>query len=72
MLLLNRASAPGKYLVDTISWLKYIPEWFPGAKFKRDAKEWYKIAMEFREAPFRATKRNLVYGSSPVHYGIEC
>jgi len=25
---------PGKYLVDTLPWLKYIPEWVPGAVFQ--------------------------------------
>jgi hypothetical protein len=58
--LLNQASAPGKYFVDSIPWLKYVPDWFPGAQFKRDAKEWRKAALEFRDAPFEATKRDLV------------
>ncbi len=58
--LVNHASSPGKYLVDAIPWLKYVPEWFPGAQFKRDAKEWYKVAMDYREVPFQATKRDIV------------
>lgn len=58
--LLNDASGPGKYLVDVIPWLKYIPDWFPGAKFKRDAKEWRKVTEEFKESPFQATKQDMV------------
>lgn len=64
--LLNDASTPGKYLVDMIPWLKYIPDWFPGAKFKRDAKEWRKATEEFKEAPFQATKLNMVCTQSNI------
>ncbi|KAJ6580704.1 cytochrome P450 [Mycena capillaripes] len=38
------ATVPGKFL-DTIPDLKYVPDWFPGAGFKRMAKsgaEWHK------------------------------
>ncbi|THH27951.1 hypothetical protein EUX98_g6235 [Antrodiella citrinella] len=31
-------SRPGAYAVDFIPWLKYVPAWFPGAKFQREAK----------------------------------
>ncbi|CAA7262059.1 unnamed protein product [Cyclocybe aegerita] len=34
------ALAPGKWLVDSIPALKYLPDWFPGASFKRQAKAW--------------------------------
>ncbi|KAF8148392.1 cytochrome P450 [Crassisporium funariophilum] len=34
------AGAPGKWLVDSIPALKYLPEWFPGAGFKRQARAW--------------------------------
>ncbi|KAJ3503699.1 hypothetical protein NLJ89_g8317 [Agrocybe chaxingu] len=34
------AGAPGKWLVDSIPALKYLPDWFPGAGFKRQAKAW--------------------------------
>ncbi|KAF9447574.1 cytochrome P450 [Macrolepiota fuliginosa MF-IS2] len=70
--LLNNASAPGKYLVDAIPLLKYVPEWFPGAKFKRDAKEWSKVAMKFREAPFQAAKSNIAKGVAPPSYTATC
>ncbi|KAL0565217.1 hypothetical protein V5O48_016811 [Marasmius crinis-equi] len=33
-------AAPGKWLVDSIPILRFIPEWFPGAGFKRQAKAW--------------------------------
>ncbi|KAJ6538524.1 cytochrome P450 [Mycena vulgaris] len=32
--------APGKWLVDSLPFLRFLPEWFPGATFKRQAREW--------------------------------
>ncbi|KAF5334000.1 hypothetical protein D9758_017535 [Tetrapyrgos nigripes] len=32
----------GSYLVDQLPALKHIPDWFPGAGFKRQAREWSK------------------------------
>ncbi|KAJ6580663.1 cytochrome P450 [Mycena capillaripes] len=37
---LSVASIPGAFWVDTIPLLKYVPEWVPGARFKRKAREW--------------------------------
>ncbi|KAG9048574.1 hypothetical protein FS837_012515 [Tulasnella sp. UAMH 9824] len=28
------------YWVEFLPWLKYVPEWMPGAQFKRDARKW--------------------------------
>ncbi|KAF5357112.1 hypothetical protein D9756_006792 [Leucocoprinus leucothites] len=46
---------PGKYLVDSLPFLKHLPEWFPGANFKREAKGFKILTDRFREAPFLAT-----------------
>ncbi len=27
-------AVPGRFLVEAIPWLQYLPEWFPGAGFK--------------------------------------
>ncbi|KAJ7108851.1 cytochrome P450 [Mycena crocata] len=32
--------APGKWLVDSLPFLRFLPEWFPGAGFKIKAREW--------------------------------
>jgi hypothetical protein len=37
------AARPGFYMVDMLPWLKFVPKWFPGAQFQRDA-EFYSIA----------------------------
>ncbi|EKM54974.1 uncharacterized protein PHACADRAFT_142793 [Phanerochaete carnosa HHB-10118-sp] len=47
---------PGSYLVDLVPILKYVPEWFPGAGFKRQAREWRKEVEHTINAPFAAIK----------------
>lgn len=31
---------PSDFLVNTIPWLAYVPDWFPGAGWKKTAREW--------------------------------
>ena len=40
--------------------LKYIPDWFPGASFKRHAKRVRLKVLELRDRPFEDMKRKLV------------
>jgi hypothetical protein len=54
------AAVPGKYAVDVLPILKYLPDWFPGAQFQREAKEWKEIFTRFIEAPFKAAKQGMV------------
>ncbi|KAJ7448564.1 cytochrome P450 [Mycena latifolia] len=53
------ASVPGRFLVDSIPILKYVPEWFPGANFRRKAKEWRKLSRSMVDKPFAEAKRNI-------------
>ncbi|KAJ7235545.1 cytochrome P450 [Mycena rebaudengoi] len=53
------AAVRGRYLVDYIPALKYVPDWFPGAGFKRKAKEWKKLTQAAVETPFAEAKRNI-------------
>ncbi|KAK2464322.1 hypothetical protein APHAL10511_003779 [Amanita phalloides] len=54
----------GSYLVEYIPVLKYIPSWFPGAAFKRHAKEWAKHAIRLRENPFESVKNAMHSGKA--------
>ena len=40
--------------------VRYLPEWLPGAGFKRKAKEWKKLSTRFRDVPFEEGKRRMV------------
>ncbi|KAJ7252463.1 cytochrome P450 [Mycena rebaudengoi] len=52
-----QAAVPGRYLVDTIPLLKYVPAWFIGAGFKRHARETKKLTVKMVQLPFQAAKR---------------
>ena len=56
---------PGAFLVDIIPILKYVPEWFPGAKFQSKAAVMRKHAEIMRDTTFAATEELMVCNSSP-------
>ena len=51
---------PGTFLVDIIPILKYVPEWFPGAKFQSKAAVMRKHAAIIRNTTFAATEELMV------------
>ena len=42
--------------------VRYIPEWFPGAKFKRDGKFWKGWGDKMLHEPFNVVKERIVRG----------
>jgi hypothetical protein len=60
------ASVPGRYMIDFIPWLKYVPEWMPGASWQRDATIWRQLQVLFIDAPFKEALKRLV-GHFPAH-----
>ncbi|KAF9074000.1 cytochrome P450 [Rhodocollybia butyracea] len=56
------AGTPGAFYVDQIPILKYVPEWFLGADFKRKAREWAKLRVEMTESAFNVTKERVAKG----------
>ncbi|KAJ7454671.1 cytochrome P450 [Mycena latifolia] len=59
---MSMAGVPGRFLVDIIPALKYIPSWFPGAGFKRKAAEWNKLVKHMVDRPFMDAKRAVQEG----------
>ena len=57
---LHTAAVPGAFLVDALPFLKYVPEWFPGAGFQKEAKAAKKLARTMIQVPFAAAKKNFV------------
>ncbi|KAJ7258207.1 cytochrome P450 [Mycena rebaudengoi] len=53
------AGNSGAYLVDSLPFLKYVPEFFPGAGFKRQAKEWHKSVSAMPVLPYKYVKDSL-------------
>jgi hypothetical protein len=48
----------GTFLVDILPILKYVPDWFPGAKLQRKAAIMRDHSVKIHNAPFAATKNN--------------
>ncbi|KAL0068246.1 hypothetical protein AAF712_004631 [Marasmius tenuissimus] len=36
--IISAVTEPGKWLVDSVPILRYLPDWFPGAEFKKTGK----------------------------------
>jgi len=62
------AIIPGRFLVDSIPALKYLPEWFPEAGFKRQARKWRELSELMIDAPFAEVKRNMAAGTAPISF----
>ncbi|KIJ23694.1 hypothetical protein M422DRAFT_195619, partial [Sphaerobolus stellatus SS14] len=58
----DEAATPGRFLVDILPWLKYIPAWVPGAEFQRKAVIWRKFAQDLLDLPFQETKNRMSEG----------
>ncbi|KAF8994704.1 cytochrome P450 [Cyathus striatus] len=69
---LLEASVPGAFLVDTFPFFKYIPSWFPGAEFKRKAREWRKLARSMVDIPFAATMEAMNKGTANPSFVMKC
>ncbi|KAL1722891.1 cytochrome P450 [Schizophyllum commune] len=54
-----KAGIPGAYLVSIFPFLKNVPDWMPGAGFKRYAKEWKEVTMQMINAPYEEAKRQM-------------
>jgi len=52
----------GAYLVDSLPWLRYVPSWFPGAQFKRDAKHYYDTLTDMIDVPFHEVQEKMNQG----------
>ncbi|KAG2018406.1 cytochrome P450 [Coprinopsis cinerea AmutBmut pab1-1] len=48
----GEACLPGRFMVDNLPVLKYVPSWFPGAGFKRFAEYYANVVQKSRDRPF--------------------
>ncbi|THU81799.1 cytochrome P450 [Dendrothele bispora CBS 962.96] len=56
----TESARPGAFLVDQFPWLQYIPAWFPGASFKRKAREWRMYRERMANGPFNVVMKQIV------------
>ncbi|KAG5721459.1 O-methylsterigmatocystin oxidoreductase [Termitomyces sp. T112] len=62
------SATPGHYMVDILPQLRHVPAWFPGAGFKRKAKEWADTLLRAVEQPFDFVKHEMATGIAPVSF----
>ncbi|KAH9925312.1 cytochrome P450 [Fomitopsis serialis] len=60
----DKISAPGAYLVDVFPFLKHIPEWFPGASFKRVAREFRSQGLQLENKLYQTARDQLDHGTA--------
>ncbi|KAF9449661.1 cytochrome P450 [Macrolepiota fuliginosa MF-IS2] len=58
------AAMPGRFLVDIIPWLKYVPEWMPGAGFKTLGRQWTKLLHRAMNEPYEAALKVIDDGTA--------
>ncbi|KAJ3774224.1 cytochrome P450 [Lentinula raphanica] len=69
---LNSAAIPGAFIVDVFPILKYVPYWFPGASFKRKAREWNGTLSAAVTPPFIQVKQAMVSGNAQDSFSSRC
>ncbi|KAJ3724044.1 cytochrome P450 [Lentinula raphanica] len=72
MAVLSAAGIPGAFLVDVFPILKYVPYWFPGASFKRKAREWNGIQSATVTPPFMEVKQAMANGNAEDCFSLRC
>ncbi|KAJ0298403.1 hypothetical protein Brms1b_013410 [Colletotrichum noveboracense] len=69
-----RSAVLGRYLVDffpickLLKVLKYLPDWFPGTEWKRQAKEYRADFLDAVERPYRFVETQMTEGRENVSY----
>ncbi|KAF9447118.1 cytochrome P450, partial [Macrolepiota fuliginosa MF-IS2] len=61
---LAEAGNPGSFLVDIFPMMKYIPDWFPGAAWKRKAARWRHFNGLVRNGPWDRVKDQMKTGTA--------
>ncbi|TFK41780.1 cytochrome P450 [Crucibulum laeve] len=69
---IGKVASPGAFLVDIMPVLKYMPEFLPGAGFKRKAREWYQLMVMFREKPFAFARKQIELGYAKPSFTSMC
>ncbi|PNP78879.1 hypothetical protein FNYG_07744 [Fusarium nygamai] len=64
----SQATTPGAWMVDFIPWLRYIPEWMPGAGFKKTAKLFRQHLLQNVQDPYHYVKDQMANGKDDVSY----
>ncbi|KZP21003.1 cytochrome P450 [Athelia psychrophila] len=64
----SASTLPGAWLVDVLPILRHVPEWIPGANFKKLAREWKASLQELADRPYNFTKQQMAKGVAPPSF----
>ncbi|KAI9449498.1 cytochrome P450 [Lactarius psammicola] len=64
----SRAATPGAFLVDSLPFLRHVPEWFPGAGWKKLGREWRADTYKVVDTPFEYTQQRRAAGISETSF----
>ncbi|KAG2077736.1 cytochrome P450 [Suillus decipiens] len=64
----SHSTAPGAFFADVVPFLVKVPEWFPGAGFKRLAREWHDTLEEMVSAPYKFVIDQMAAGTAPESF----
>ncbi|KAG8736764.1 hypothetical protein FRC10_008959 [Ceratobasidium sp. 414] len=56
---LCEAAIPGNFFVNTMPWLRFFPDWFPGTAWKQTVKKWREERDEMVDIPFNWTMEQM-------------
>jgi hypothetical protein len=62
----NTIAVPGKYLVNQLPWLKYVPGWMPFTGFKQVGRRIRGQLLNLMERPFSESLKRMVSFTSVV------
>ncbi|KAJ3936904.1 MAG: cytochrome P450 [Lentinula lateritia] len=62
------ATSTGQFIVDCIPALRHVPDWVPGAGFKRKAKQWAATLIELVEQPHNFVKQQMLAGTASISF----
>ncbi|KAJ2917559.1 hypothetical protein MD484_g2877, partial [Candolleomyces efflorescens] len=65
------SGTPGRWLVDVLPFLKYVPSWFPGAGWKRQASIWREWQDDMRTKPYDVALANIENGTTRASFLME-
>ncbi|KAI6133500.1 CyP450 monooxygenase [Pisolithus thermaeus] len=69
--MLTNSFFPGAALVNAFPALRYLPEWCPGAGFKKFARECRKLTRELRDKPYNFVQQQRAEGIAPHSMVLE-
>ncbi|CAE6455107.1 unnamed protein product [Rhizoctonia solani] len=61
----SQAAMISNYYVNVIPWLQHVPEWFPGAEWKRKVNVWRRQTEDMLNTPFEWTRNQMATGNAP-------